>query len=130
MVKVHSEEACGSDFSELARDLTSYFKKNSNPAQDALERLEQCKEARLEESAKIGNMNNAHLYAYNLVEYLHDCIHEIQHTIKFAETYGGTTSIHYKENPMTFIIKLQVRKGERVYTVTSRGYTFIDKLYE
>jgi len=122
MVRVHSEEACGSDFSELAHDLTSYFKLNS--VKRLLERVNQCKAARLEESAKIGNINQSHIYAYNLIEYLHDCIDEIA-------TYRiESLSIMYKKRPMSFQMKVGGQKGERVYTITPRGYTFIDKHYE
>jgi hypothetical protein len=115
---VHDDDTCGSDFSELAKDITSLLRQES--IQDALRRLEQCKAARLDESIKHGGMNDEHVAAYNLVEHLQDCIYEIHKTVKFAEVYGGRTTLTFE--PSRFVIELSVRGGKRIYTVKVKGY--------
>ena len=124
-MSVHEDDKCGEDFSDLAKHLTSHIQKKH--VNDAIGQLERCKEARINAANYHGEMNNSHTYIYKLVDYLQDCIAEIHKTIKFAEVYGGTTTIIYEDSsPKRFILELNVRGGKRVYTIKARGYDYTD----
>jgi hypothetical protein len=124
MGDVHSSTTCGETFSDLAHDLTQFIQ--NKQIHKASEQLERCKEARLGVAARYNEMNDAHAAVYNLVDYLQDCIVHIHKTVKFAEVYGGTSTISYNDRPMRFTIELQIKEGKRVYTIKSRGYDFVD----
>jgi len=125
-MKVHDEDACGDTFDDLAHDLTALIRrKRFTPA---IHRLEQCKEARLDAAAHHGEIDASHISVYNLVEWLRACLCQINKKIKFAEAYGGKTTITYYDAPMRFIIQLAVKQGTRTYIIKSTGYDYEDKL--
>jgi hypothetical protein len=124
MAAVHGDETCGETFSDLARDLTLLIQ--DRKINKATERLERCKEARIDATAHYNKMNNAHAAVYNFVDYLQECITKIHKTVKFAEAYGGTTTLQYDDKPMRFTLELQLSTGKRVYTIKSRGYDYVD----
>jgi len=121
---VHDKDACGETFDELATDLTKFLQKKHITG--ATDRLEQCKKSRLDAAVHHGEMNKRHTPVYNLIEYLETCIIKINKTIKFAEAYGGKTTVTFINKPHTFIIELSVKGGKRIYTIKARGYDFKD----
>ena len=123
-IKVHDKDACGENFNELAKDLTKMIQEKK--IKDASDRLEQCKKSRLNAAVHHGEMNDRHTPVYNLIEYVQTCIVKVNKTIKFAEAYGGKTTVTYNEKPMKFIIELSVKGGTRVYTIKAKGYDFKD----
>lgn len=123
-IKVHDKEACGENFDELAKDLTKLIQEKH--IKTATDRLEKCKESRLDAAVHHGEMNKRHTPVFILIENLQSCIEKINKTIKFAEAYGGKTSLSYSDKPMKFIIELSVKGGKRVYTIKSKGFDFKD----
>ena len=121
---VHDEDTCGVTFSDLANYLTTMI--HQQTIRQATQRLQRCKEARLDATNLHGEMNDAHASVYNLIEYLQDCIVEINKTVRFAEIYGGKTTITYEDRPMRFIIELSVKGGKRIYTIKAKGYEYRD----
>jgi len=114
-IKVHSKEACGENFDELAKDLTKFLQQKH--IKEALGRLEQCKKSRLDAAVHHGEMNERHTPVYILVDHIHSCIEKINKTVKFAEVYGGKTTVSYSDKPMKFTIELSVKGGKRIYTI-------------
>lgn len=124
-MSVHSGDACGDDFSDLAKTLTVSIREKK--VSTAMAQLERCKEARLDAAAHHGNMNNAHVVPYNLIQQLQDCFTEIHKTVHFAEAYkGGRTTILFYDTPMRFIVKLSVQNGTRNYKIKASGYDYVD----
>jgi hypothetical protein len=124
-MSVHDDDVCGEDFSDLAKSLTSSIREKKLVA--AMAQLQRCKEARLDAAVHHGNMNDAHIIPYNLIQQLQYCLVEINKTIKFAEVYkGGRTTISFYMTPMRFTVSLSVKKGTRVYTVKSSDYDYVD----
>jgi hypothetical protein len=123
-VKVHDSEACGETFDDLAKDITKLIQEKK--IKEVEKRLEKCKEARLNAAVHHGEMDTRHTPVYNLIDYLQTCILKINKTIKFAEVYGGKTTITFINKPHTFMLELSVKGGKRVYTIKAKGYDFID----
>ena len=123
-LKVHDKDACGENFDELAKDLTKFIQEKK--IKHASDRLEQCKKSRLDAAVHHGEMDTRHTPVYNLIDYLQTCILKINKTIKFAEVYGGKTTITFINKPHTFMLELSVKGGKRVYTIKAKGYDFID----
>ena len=128
---VHNDDACGEKFSDLARDLTSLIQ--DKHAKDAIQRVQRCKNARLDATLHHGEMDDRHANVYNLIDYLHKCMKEIDQTVKFAEVYGGKSTIRYEKTEelpmMHFKIKLSLKEGHRMYIVKSKGYSHNDTKY-
>ena len=123
-VKVHDKEACGENFDELANDLSKLIQQKH--VKEAITRLEKCKESRLNAAAHHGEMDKRHTPVFILIEQLQSCIEKINTTVKFAEVYGGKTTISYSGTPMKFIIELSVKGGKRIYTINRRGADYKD----
>ena len=82
---VHDKDICGENFTDLAKDLTTFLQEKK--VRTAIERIERCKNARLDATVPHGTMDSRHANVFNLVDYLHKCINEINRTVKFAEAY-------------------------------------------
>jgi hypothetical protein len=123
-IKVHDKEACGENFDELANDLSKLIQQKQ--VKEAAARVEKCKDSRLDAAAHHGEMNKRHTPVYILIEYLQSCIEKINKTVKFAEAYGGTTTVSYSGTPMKFIIELSVKGGKRIYTIKRSGIDYKD----
>jgi len=126
----HDKDICGEKFSDLARDVSSLIREKK--VQQAIQRVERCKNARLDGAVSHGSMDDRHANVYNLVDNLYKCMKEIDRTVKFAETYGGRSLIIYEKTediPMRFKIKLSVKKGNRIYIIKSKGYKHDDTKY-
>lgn len=123
-LKVHDKEACGENFDELAKDLTKFLQQKH--IKEATGRLEKCKESRLDAAVHHGEMDKRHTPVYILIEHLQSCIEKINKTIKFAEEYGGKTTVSYTDKPMKFTIELSVKGGKRVYAIKSKGVDYKD----
>ena len=119
-MKVHDEDACGDNFSDLAHDVTRLIHRYE--IDEAIDQIDRCKHARLDVSKHYSGMNNAHAFAYILVDYLLECVEKIHSTTRFAEAYGGTTTIRFSDHPMRFTIELSVSGGKRIFTVKKDGY--------
>jgi len=126
-MSVHDKDVCGETFVDLAKDLTAFLR--DKKVQQAIQRIERCKNARLDATLHHGEMNDRHANVYNFVDYLYKCMKEIDQTVKFAEAYGGKSTIMYGEKPMHFQIKLSLKEGHRMYIVKSRGYKYDDTKY-
>jgi hypothetical protein len=129
-MSVHDKDVCGETFVDLAKDLSTFLREKK--VKDAIQRIQRCKDARLDATVHHGGMDGPHANVYNLVDYLHKCMKEIDQTVKFAESYGGKSSVFYEKTddiPMRFKIKLSVKDGHRIYIIKSRGYKYDDTKY-
>ena len=106
--KVHGRQNCAGDFNSLARQLTDHLLNGGKYI--ALQTIAQCIQARLEDSKRYGEMNEAHRIPYLMVSNLHELVATIPD--------GMRATVDFMNNP--FRVWVQLETGQ-VATVTADG---------